>query len=254
MKIVFLGVGEACDERFPNTSLWIRAGQGEKSTSVLLDCGFTVPPQYWLQTADPEDLDALWISHFHADHFFGTPALLLRFWEKRRRKPLKILGPGGVKEVVSQAMELAYPGFLQKLTYPLEFHEADSLARLECVGLRWSFAQNQHGPTTLAVRLDDATHSVFYSGDGLFTEESVNLAEACDLAVHEAFRFEGNTPGHGSVWQCVQFGRRARVKRLALVHVQRDERREREAEIRAFLKDRVEMNAFLPEPAELVQL
>ncbi len=31
MKVTFLGVGEACDERMPNTSLWVRTGEGVRA-------------------------------------------------------------------------------------------------------------------------------------------------------------------------------------------------------------------------------
>ena len=75
MRVTFLGVGEACDETMPNTSVWVETEADNRRSSVLLDCGFTVPPNYWQRTSDPEDLDALWISHFHGDHFFGVPAL-----------------------------------------------------------------------------------------------------------------------------------------------------------------------------------
>ncbi len=95
MRVTFLGVGEACDERLPNTSLWVQSGVGDQRQSVMMDCGFTVPSLYWQQQSDPNDLDALWISHFHGDHFFGVPALLLRFWEMKRSKALAIVSQSG---------------------------------------------------------------------------------------------------------------------------------------------------------------
>ncbi len=254
MKITFLGVGESCDENYPNTCLWIESVRDGHRSSVLLDCGFTAPPLYWRQIRDPDDLDALWISHFHGDHFFGTPALLLRFWERGRRKPLVLMGPKGVERIITSSMELAYPGFFQKLNYPLHFREANSRESLVCSRMNWSFAQNIHGQESLAVRLDNGKHAVFYSGDGLFTEETISLAKGVHLAVHEAFRLEGHTPGHGSIYQCIEFGRKACVQRLALVHVQRDERRGRHEEMRWLLKEVEDFEVFLPEPGDSVVL
>jgi ribonuclease Z len=166
MRVVFLGVGEACDERLPNTSLWIQTQVDKQRKSVLLDCGFTVPSLYWQKTSNPEDLDALWISHFHGDHFFGVPALLLRFWEMKRTKPLVIVGQSGVESILRQAMELAYPGFIKKLAYPIEFNEMEPGQRVRAVGLEWRTAQSNHGQKNLAVRIEDGQHSVFYGGDG----------------------------------------------------------------------------------------
>src|SRR5512139_2434884 len=165
MKVIFLGVGEACDERLPNTSIWIQTEVEGKSLSIMLDCGFTVPSLYWQQTNDQEDLDALWISHFHGDHFFGVPALLLRFWEMKRSKPLAIISQSGVQTVVTHAMELAYPGFWSKLTYPVAFHGVEPGQRARIAGLEWSAAQSLHGRKNLSVRIEDGQHTLFYSGD-----------------------------------------------------------------------------------------
>lgn len=254
MRVVFLGVGEACDERLPNISIWVQTQVDGKRKSVLLDCGFTVPPLYWRQTADPEDLDALWISHFHGDHFFGVPALLLRFWEMKREKPLALIGQTGIEELVHRAMDLAYPKFMEKLTYPVDFIRAEAGKNVEAVGLTWRFAENGHPQPDLAVRIEDGKRSIFYSGDGAPTEQTLALAKGSDLVIHEAFRLEQIIPGHGTMRKCVDFAREAGVGALALVHVQRDERRDRYSEIADFL-DRIEdIHAILPEPDDELEL
>lgn len=254
MRVVFLGVGEACDDTLPNTAVWLQAHAEYGNRSVLLDCGFTVPPRYFALTGDPEDLDAVWISHFHGDHFFGMPALILRLWEMQRKKPLTIVGQEGVEEKVTQAMELAYPGFLAKLMYALEFVIVEAGRAVEVAGLLWRFASNQHGQPDLAVRIDDEERSVFYSGDGLATPESLALANECDLVVHEAFRLEQPVAGHGTVMQSVGFARGAGAKRLALVHVQREERKNRLGEIRAFAKEVHDLDVLLPSPGDVLEL
>lgn len=109
----FWGVGEACDpERF-NTSLLVLSGS--KNHYILLDCGFTTPHRYFADCSEPNQLDALWISHFHGDNFFGVPLLLLRFWEMGRTRPLLSVGPPGLAEKVAQAVDLAYPCFVAPL-------------------------------------------------------------------------------------------------------------------------------------------
>ena len=164
MKVVFLGVGEAFDENLTNTSIWVRSKASGVAGSVLLDCGFTAPSAYWRQGVDREELDAVWISHFHGDHFFGLPALLLKFWEMKRVKPLLIVGQTRVEEVVRQAMDLAYPHFMNKLGFPLEFVPVNVNQTIDCAGFTWSFAENGHGQRDLALRLDDGKRSLFYSG------------------------------------------------------------------------------------------
>lgn len=254
MKVVFLGVGEACDERLPNTSVWIQSECGADRSSVLLDCGFTAPSLYWQQGVDQDDLDALWISHFHGDHFFGVPALLLRFWEMKRRKPLTIIGQMGIDTLVTQAMDLAYENLRKKFEYAVEFVTADPYGAVAAAGLNWRFAENGHGQRDLAVRVEDGRHSVFYSGDGLPTPDTLELARGCDLIVHEAFRVDPSTPGHGSVRGCIDFAREARVASLALVHVQREERRDRYAEILGLAEGVTDFHVLLPEPGDVFEL
>lgn len=252
MKVTFLGVGEACDEQLPNTSIWLESEPGPLRWSILLDCGFTAPPQYWRQCSDPDDLDAVWISHFHGDHFFGIPALLLRFWELNRAKPLAIVGQPGTEEKVRRAMELAYPNFLAKLAYSLDFPIARVGEALSAAGHVWHTASSGHGQPNLAVRISDGQQSIFYSGDGMATEDTLQLAKGCDLMVHEAFRLDETTPGHGNVAQCIELARKARVPRLALVHMQRDERRGRYREIMGVVRGLRDFEVYLPEPGDVL--
>lgn len=254
MKVVFLGVGEACDEILPNTCVWLRTDTSGSPRSVLFDCGFTAPSLYWQRGVDQEELDALWISHFHGDHYFGVPALLVRFWEMRREKPFIIVGQEGVGDLVTKAMNLAYPSILGKKTHPLEFVDAVPGKSLEFLGLRWSFAENGHGQRDLAVRVSDGRKTIFYSGDGAPTEETLTLARGCDLVIHEAFRLDENAPGHGTVRTCLNFAREAGVPLLALVHMQRDERRNRRSEVLRLLDEAAGVHAFLPEPGHELDL
>ncbi len=254
MEVIFAGVGEAFDELLPNTSLLVLAGNGETTRQVLLDCGFTAPIPFWNASPDPLALDAVWVSHFHGDHYFGLPLLILRFWEQRRSRPLCIVGPPGCEQRVKAAMDLAYGRLLQKLPYALEFSEASPGKDLDLLGFRWSFAESGHSSLCLAVRLDHGQASLFYSGDGRPTGETRALARSCDLVVHEAFELEHSTPGHGTVDQAVEMAREAQARALALVHLNRNMRRQEAAEVRRRLAAVRDLRAFLPEPGDRLQL
>jgi len=252
MKVHFLGVGEACDpERF-NTSLLILSGS--KKHYILLDCGFTTPHRYFADCFDPEQLDALWISHFHGDHFFGIPLLLLRFWEMRRSKPLLLVGPDGLQEKVEMALDLAYPAFGRKLCYPLQYLPVAEAASFEAAGFFWQTAPMDHSQPCLAVRVTSEGNSLLYSGDGRPTEAVVDLARGCDLVVHEAYSVSGQTPGHGSVAGCLALARQAGCMKLALVHVNRLERERAASEIRKLSLPGGVLKVFFPEAGETLIL
>jgi len=248
MNIHFLGVGEACDpERF-NTSLLVISGS--KNHYILLDCGFTTPHRYFADCSDPEQLEALWISHFHGDHFFGIPLLLLRFWEMGRTKPLLIVGPCGLQEKVEMVLDLAYPAFGRKLRYALQYLPVAEATSFEAAGFFWRTAPMDHSQPCLALKVTNGGKSLMYSGDGRPTESVADLARGCDLMVHEAYSVSGRIPGHGSVAGCLALARQAGCAKLALVHVNRLERDGVAAETRKERPPGGVLEVFLPEAGD----
>lgn len=254
MKIKFIGVGEAFDEDLSNTSVWVRAQEGGNESSILFDCGFTVPPPFWKSCPDADNLDAIWISHFHGDHFFGLPALLTRFREMNRRKPLLILGQRGIDKIVPQTVRLAYPSILDKLAYDVRFLTVEPGEVVEAVGVVWRSAVNGHSQRNLAVRVEEGGRSLFYSGDGLSTDETLSLARGAGLVIHEAFRLDTDVPGHSNVLNCIDFARRAKARSLALVHIERNERRRRREEILRVSAQSRDVNVLMPEPGYEIRI
>jgi ribonuclease BN (tRNA processing enzyme) len=254
MNVIFTGVGEAFDEALGNTSLLVLFETKEVKRQVLLDCGFTAAHAFWRESPDPLELDAVWISHFHGDHFFGLPLLLLRFWEEGRKRPLVIIGQNGIGDKVTAALDLAYPRFRPKLGFEIEVLEVTPTKDLQLLGLRWSFAENGHSSPCLALRLDHDQGSVFYSGDGGPTDATRALAAECELIVHEAFGLDELHAGHGSVNLCIDFALKLKAKALALVHMNRNVRRSRAAEVRQTLARLTPLKALLPEPGDRLNI
>lgn len=251
MKIIFLGVGEACDPLYHNTSILLHTEASSIKQTILLDCGFTAPHHYFASCADPEQLDILWISHFHGDHFFGVPLLLLRFLEMGRVKPLLIAGQQSIEKNIRQVMQLAYPGLETRLSYQLQFINAEANQPATVAGLSWQTAVTDHPEHCLALRIDVNGKSIFYSGDGRPTTATLTLAHGCNLIIHEAFQIENQTSGHGSVQGSLDFCRQAKADALALLHVQRETRQHHKNKITQLLKKTSDLNAFLPEPGDI---
>ena len=249
MKVTFVGTGEACDPVYLNTSLLVEA---MSKTTVLLDCGFSVPHAYFRISDDPEQLAGVWISHFHGDHFFGIPLLYLRLHEMGREKPLSVLGAEGLERKMSEAMELAYPGFMEKLRYPIRFLEMRPGDKIEECGLQWEAAEIEHSCGALAVKIDDGQRSIFYSGDGRATGQSRALAEGCDMIVHEAFRVQGETDGHGTMTACLSLARASGCSKFAFVHIFRKEREKLTREIERRKKEFPSVQLLVPRPGEEV--
>jgi len=234
MDVYFIGVGEACDERHGNTSIHVHASNDAR---LLCDCGFSAAHSYFSFCQNPDHLDMVWISHFHGDHFFGMPLLLLRFWEMRRTKPLIIIGQAGTEHKVVAAMDLAFPRFRKKLCYELMFRDVEPGQVHEIAGLRLESVQTLHSERNLGLLVDDGKNRLYYSGDGRPTEEVADLVRDCDLAVHEAFRLDEEIHHHGSITGCLKLARSSNVRKMALVHLERSFRKNQIAEINSFLQE-----------------
>jgi len=250
MRVTFPGVGEAFDETLPNTCVLLES----EGHSALLDCGFTAAHAYWCTALNPEHLDAVWISHFHGDHFLGLPLLLLRFWEQGRREPLTIIGQTGIGALAMESMDMAYPHFRARLKFDLVVNELQPGETLCAAGFTWSAAQGEHGAPSLAVRVEAEGRSVYYSGDGRPTRATLALAHGADLVVHEAYALDATVPGHGTVPGAIDFARQAEAKRQWLVHLSRNTRHNQRREVEAQLRDAIDIEAFLPEPGDAIEL
>ena len=222
MKIVFLGTGDAFDEKNPNNSSLVIS----EETNLLLDCGLTTPYQLWRYNNDQNLLDAVYISHLHADHYFGLPSLLMRMWSDGRTKPLTIVCQKDFKEVFEKVMEYAYEDFASKFKFKINFLEIDSSQEINFQDLELSFAETKHGPKNLAIKIESKGKSICNSGDGDFTEETEELYKGSDLVIQETFLYDEKKLGHGSVVSVVKMAEENNIKRLALVHINRYVRQE----------------------------
>lgn len=83
-------------------ALLVRRG-GER---ILFDCGEGTQRQL-VRSVGLVDLDEIFLTHFHADHWLGLPGLLKTFDLRGRDRPLALHGPPGTRELLAAAMRLA---------------------------------------------------------------------------------------------------------------------------------------------------
>jgi ribonuclease Z len=96
-------------------ALLLRAG-GER---ILFDCGEGTQQQL-LRSVGLPDLDAVFITHYHLDHWLGLLGMVKTFDLRGRERPLAIHGPRGLKALFA-AMRVA----IGRTSYPLDLVELD---------------------------------------------------------------------------------------------------------------------------------
>src|SRR5574341_559730 len=215
-ELIFLGTGEAFDQELPNTAILCCFGP-----TFLVDCGLTIPPRLWQALPDPDALDAIYLTHFHADHAFGVPSALFRFREDGRRRPLAIIGQRGIESYVRRILHLSYRLTPTDFPYPLRFVTTRPGHPLRLRGVRLSCARSRHSVMNLAIRFDWKGKAVAISGDGAPTPATERLFHGCDVLIHETFQDQVFEPVHASLPVVLDVARRAGVGRLYLIHLSR---------------------------------
>jgi len=92
---------------------------------LLIDCGEGTQVAIRESGFSLARIDAICITHFHADHISGLPGLLLTMGTSGRTKPVRIIGPVHTRGVVQCLCVIA-----QTLPFALQFEEIDSAGYL----------------------------------------------------------------------------------------------------------------------------
>jgi ribonuclease Z len=73
---------------------------------LLFDCGEGTQRQL-MRSEGLVDVDCVFITHFHADHWLGLPGMLKSFALRERERPLTVYGPEGLRELMG-VMRVVY--------------------------------------------------------------------------------------------------------------------------------------------------
>lgn len=161
---------------------------------------FDAPPSalYGLKrgNADLDALDVILLSHFHGDHFFGMPFLLLEYAYPggdgvragKRTRDLTIVGPPGVEEKVESLTALAYPSLaMAALGFRRRYVEMEPGRAVEVAGLHIEAEKMNHAidtfPLCLGFRVELAGRRLAYTGDTAWTDALLSLGDRADVFV-----------------------------------------------------------------------
>jgi len=227
-----LGCGEAFDTGLGNNSCLLYDGakgvpsRAKRFPTVLFDCGYQVPERLWALPKVYPGLDAVVLTHFHADHAFGLAPLLVRFAEEGRSEPLGVFGPKGAGAFCGKLLDLAYPGIRQKLPFDVEFCEFKEDDSVSWAGLVFSCARTSHSVLNLAVRVEGRGISFAVSGDGQLTEASRALYADVGLLLHEVYTVQDALETHCDLRTLNRFVAGSEIGRVGITHVRRGEKTE----------------------------
>jgi ribonuclease BN (tRNA processing enzyme) len=207
----------------------------EAGTTVLLDCGNGVFGKLREQV-DYTDVDAVVISHLHADHFIDLVPYSYALLLTPRQQPVPVAGHPGTDDPARPRL-VAPPGSLQTfrnvvgswgdeqlIEQAFELEEYDTDSTVEIGPLTATFAEVPHFVRTHAVNLvSSETGGRFtFGADCRPCEELIEVARDTDLLFVEATlpRPERTgVRGHLTPSEAGDHARRAGAKRVVLTHI-----------------------------------
>ena len=144
----------------------------------LRRCGFAV-----------DDVDVIVISHFHADHCFGWPFLLLAAAETGNGRTLHVVGPPGLEAHLREMSEVGGVPNVRMLAHErLDMHFVDVDGGWQEAGsLRFRAVEVEHVPylRCYGFLFERPGQVVAYSGDTTPCEGLSELAREADVLVVE---------------------------------------------------------------------
>ena len=197
-----------------DTSIWVDAGTGtlgELQRHVSL-----------------AELDAIWISHAHADHTADllTAFYALRFADLTRPRGIPLIGPPGLVDRM-----VGFLGHRSAALIPEVFDVTEMRGWQERVigDLALSWGPLDHGMPAFGLRVEAAGSVLVYSGDSAYCQGLVELAEGAHLFLCEAGASQHLPDGdvHCTPEDAARLAREAGAKRLLLTHCDAPDARER---------------------------
>lgn len=184
MKLTFLGTGNYL---VPPGRYW---NSFVVDGSVLVEPAPTVLPHLRRCGIDAAAIDTVLISHFHPDHTFGWPFLLLEMkYCGRGDRPLHVVGPPGVQSFLTEMMELGGVADVHRHvhdTVDIRYVEVDRTWQ-EAGPVRFRAVQVEHVPhlECFGYVIDRGDRKLGYSGDTRLCAGLDEIASAVDTLVLE---------------------------------------------------------------------
>ena len=149
LDVVFLGTSASMPtaQRAP-AALLVRRG-GER---LLFDCAEGTQRQLQRSSVGLPELEEVFLTHFHADHFLGLPGMLKTFALRGREETgMTVYGPPGLEALFARLRP-----FVGRLPYPLTLVELEPGETLERGEYRIETFAVDHGGTGLGYALVEA--------------------------------------------------------------------------------------------------
>ncbi len=243
-RVVLLGTkgGPAIRKGGPNPTSHLLIMEGRP---IVVDCGIGVTRALVEADLALNQLDLIFITHLHSDHYLELGPLLHTAWTSGLATPVQIWGPEGIASY--------WASFVKAMEFDINLRVADEgrpdlrklvtchefgPGTLDVSGVSVSALRVEHPPVTdcFALRFDTPGWSVVFGSDTAYFSPLADFARGADILIHEAMLMEGVDAlcartgnaerlkthllnSHTPLEQAVQLAESANVGQLLLNHL-----------------------------------
>jgi len=175
----------------PTSNLLRMAGQ-----QIVVDCGLGVTRGLVDQGMQLRDLDSIFITHLHSDHYLELGPLIHTAWTAGLKSPVTVHGPSGLdrywkmfiesmrEDIDLRIADEGRPDLVSLVT----FHTLDEGEVLDNGSVKVTAMRNTHPPliNSFALSFRSSDSHVVFSGDTAFLPALAGFAQGADLLIHEA--------------------------------------------------------------------
>ena len=215
MRCIILGSGTCVPSLKRNAPGYYLEAEGCR---VLVDCGSGTLLQLERAGRSYREIDAVFITHKHPDHFADLMPLIqaqMATPKFTRTKDLHVICPE------------AFLDYYEKAIASVLGRPAGFAVRTEAARKKMDFgpfhiltAHAVHSPDSISYRFEHGGKSLVFTGDADYDQGIIALAQGADLLVADcSFPDSLKVPGHLSAKECGMVAQQAGVKQLVLSHI-----------------------------------
>ncbi len=222
MKLTTLGTGTFYVNSQRSGPAYLLEADGKR---ILIDCG----PGTLIRLSEigitPEDLDYIFITHFHADHttdlFSLQMNLRLKEFETSEYRTPVIYGPNGIENFtkkLSRVYELPAFDEYNKIKY-LSYISEIQLDNLTVKPYKVEHTAFKQAAQAYALRFECDGTVFAFSGDGVRCQGLADVSESADLFLCDTSCAEGyGNAAHMDTKDIGEIADKSNVKKLVLTH------------------------------------
>lgn len=199
----------------------------------LFDTGFALVNNLVNNNYNPTDIEYLFFTHMHHDHYMGLPSLLFYYVQTGADlKKLKIIGPKkDVRRIVQKAMDfLCIREFWGNAGMPqiIEIEGGDSF---ETEDMMFQTVPSNHPVQGMCYRMTDKNTGkvICATGDTAVNDALPEFFKNSDALIHEISWGYRENPygsklpsGHSTVSEAINLANTVKTKRIFFVHNSRE--------------------------------